>query len=144
MSLLVRLWLYTATQLVIERHGYEINKAVEQIYGNWEESYNQFTQWLLVMQMFVPGIKIEMETILAYHENSLISGIRIFHRLFWAFVSCISAFKFCKPIVQVDGTWLYDKYKETLLVAVARDESDNVIPTAYALVEGYSINEPTY
>ncbi|XP_073219670.1 uncharacterized protein [Cicer arietinum] len=112
------------------------NKAIEQIYGNWEKSYNQLPQWLLVMQTFAIGTKIEMETIPAYHENSLINGIRIFHRLFWAFVPCISAFKFCKPIVQVDGTWLYGKYKGTLLVAVAQDGDDNVIPIAYALVEG--------
>nr|XP_027188644.1 uncharacterized protein LOC101501977 [Cicer arietinum] len=109
------------------------NKAIEQIYGNWEESYNQLPQWLLVMKTFAPGTKIEMETIPAYHENSLINGIRIFHRLFWAFVPCISAFKFCKPIIQVD--WLYDKYKGTLLVAVAQDGNDNVIPIAYAIVE---------
>nr|XP_004515453.1 uncharacterized protein LOC101505981 [Cicer arietinum] len=120
------------------------NKVIEQIYGNWEESYNQLPQRLLVMKTFAPGTKIEMETNPAYHENSLINGIRIFHRLFWAFVPCISAFKFCKPIVQVDGTWLYDKYKGTLLVAVAQDGNDNVIPIAYAIVEGYSINEPTY
>nr|XP_012568941.1 uncharacterized protein LOC105851761 [Cicer arietinum] len=127
------------------------NKAIEQIYGNWEESYNQLPQWLLVMKTFAPGTKIEMETtpayhenrtkiemetIPAYHENSLINGIRIFHRLFWAFVLCISAFKFCKPMVQVDGTWLYGKYKGTLLVAVAQDGNDNVIPIAYAIVEG--------
>ncbi|XP_073225726.1 uncharacterized protein [Cicer arietinum] len=76
-----------------------------------------------------------IEQIYVYHENSLINGIRIFHRLFWAFVPCISAFKFCKPIVQVDGTWLYGKYKGTLSVAVAQDGNDNVIPIAYALVE---------
>lgn len=44
------------------------------------------TQWLLVMKTFVLGTKIEMETIPAYHENSLIGRIRIFHRLFWVFV----------------------------------------------------------
>ncbi|XP_073224917.1 uncharacterized protein [Cicer arietinum] len=37
--------------------------------------------------------------------------------------------------VQIDGTWLYVKYKGTLLVAVAHDENDNVIHIAYALVE---------
>ncbi|XP_012568750.1 uncharacterized protein [Cicer arietinum] len=145
------------------------NKTIEQIYGNWEESYNQLPRWLLVMQTFAPGTIIKMETILAYNEHGLINGMTIFHRLFWAYVPCISAFKFCKPIVQVDGTWLYSKYKGTLLVAVAQDGNDNIIPIAYALVEsetkeawsfflrnlrshvtpqgycyGYSINESTY
>ncbi|XP_073219581.1 uncharacterized protein [Cicer arietinum] len=89
------------------------NKAIEQIYGNWEESYNQLPRWLLVMRTFAPGTIIKMETIPAYNEH-------------------------------VDGTWLYDKYKGTLLVAVAQDGNDNIISIAYALVEGYSINESTY
>ncbi|XP_004488438.1 uncharacterized protein [Cicer arietinum] len=112
------------------------NKAIEQIYGNWEESYNQLLRWLLVMRTFAPGTIIKMETIPAYNEHSLVNGMTIFHRLFWAYVPCISAFKFCKLIVQVDGTWLYNKYKGTLLVVVAQDGNDNIIPIAYALVEG--------
>ncbi|XP_073220969.1 uncharacterized protein [Cicer arietinum] len=88
------------------------------------------------MRTFAPGTIIKMETIPAYNEHGLINGMTIFHRLFWAYVPCISAFKFCKPIVQVDGTWLYGKYKGTLLVAVAQDGNDNIIPIAYALVEG--------
>ncbi|XP_073223351.1 uncharacterized protein [Cicer arietinum] len=112
------------------------NKAIEQIYGNWEKSYNLLPRWLLVMQTFALGTIIKMETIPAYNEHGLINGMTIFHRLFWAYVPCISAFKFCKPIVQVDGTWLYDKYNGTLLVAIAQDGNDNIIPIAYALVEG--------
>nr|XP_012567480.1 uncharacterized protein LOC105851313 [Cicer arietinum] len=111
------------------------NKAIEQIYGNWEESYNQFPRWLLVMQTFAPRTIIKMETIPTYNEHGFINGMTIFHRLFWAYVPCISAFKFCKPIVQVDGTWLYGKYNGTLLVAVAQDGNDNIILIAYALVE---------
>ncbi|XP_073223384.1 uncharacterized protein [Cicer arietinum] len=111
------------------------NKAIEQIYGNWEESYNQLLRWLLVMQTFAPGTIIKMETISAYNEHGLINKMTIFHRLFWAYVPCISAFKFCKPIVQVDETWLYGKYKGTLLVAVAQDGNNNIIPIAYALVK---------
>jgi hypothetical protein len=37
--------------------------------------------------------------------------------------------------VQVDGTWLYDKYKGTLLMAVAQDGNGNIFPIVFALVE---------
>nr|XP_012573029.1 uncharacterized protein LOC101506227 [Cicer arietinum] len=90
------------------------NKAIEQIYGNWEESCNQLPQWLQSTPTMVVG-----------YENTILG-----------FVPCISTFKFCKPIVQVDGSWLYRKYKGTLLVAVAQDGNENVIPIAYAIVEG--------
>ncbi|XP_058726930.1 uncharacterized protein LOC131598330 [Vicia villosa] len=42
---------------------------------------------------------------------------------------------FFKPIIQIDGTWLYGKYKGTLLMAVAQDGNNNIFPIAFALVE---------
>jgi len=59
-----------------------------------------------------------------------------FHRLFWVFEPCIHGFKYCKPVVHVDGTWLYGKNKGTLLLAVAQDGNNKTIPIAFALVEG--------
>jgi hypothetical protein len=44
-------------------------------------------------------------------------------------------FAFCNPIIQIDGTWLYGKYKGTLLMAVAQDGNNNVFPIALALVK---------
>ncbi|RYR13981.1 hypothetical protein Ahy_B04g070687 isoform Q [Arachis hypogaea] len=48
----------------------------------------------------------------------------------------IWAFRHCKPIVQVDGTHLYGKYKGCLLVAVSQDGNNNIVPIAFAIVEG--------
>ncbi|XP_025628188.1 uncharacterized protein [Arachis hypogaea] len=59
-----------------------------------------------------------------------------FHRLFWTFPLCIEAFYHCKPLVSVDGTHLYGKYGGTLLVAIAQHGNSNIIPIAFALVEG--------
>jgi hypothetical protein len=78
-----------------------------------------------------------METVPAMMpDGTCATGNRIFHRLFWAFDPCIKGFAFCKPIIQIDGTWLYGKYKGTLLMAVAQDGNNNVFPIAFALVEG--------
>jgi hypothetical protein len=38
--------------------------------------------------------------------------------------------------VQVDGTWLYGKYRGTLLLAVAQDGNHHIFPVAFAIVEG--------
>ncbi|XP_016172942.1 uncharacterized protein LOC107615392 [Arachis ipaensis] len=46
-----------------------------------------------------------------------------FHRLFWTFPPCIEAFRHCK-------------YGRTLLVAIAHDRNSNILPVAFALVEG--------
>nr|KYP35771.1 hypothetical protein KK1_043177 [Cajanus cajan] len=59
-----------------------------------------------------------------------------FHRVFWTFKPCIHGFKYCKPIVQVDGTFLYGKYKGTLLVFVTQDSNNKIFPIAFAILEG--------
>ncbi|XP_057740107.1 uncharacterized protein LOC130957256 [Arachis stenosperma] len=46
------------------------------------------------------------------------------------------AFRHCKPVVQVDETHLYGKYKGFLLVAVSQDGNNNIVPIAFAIVEG--------
>ncbi|CAK8571481.1 unnamed protein product [Lathyrus sativus] len=112
-------------------------KAVEHVYGNWEHSYHQLPQYLLALQKYVPGTVVILESLPAYTpEGTCVAGSRIFSRLFWAFQPCIKGFAFCKPVIQVDGTWLYGKYKGTLLMAVAQDGNNNIFSIAFALVEG--------
>ncbi|XP_052118909.1 uncharacterized protein LOC127748430 [Arachis duranensis] len=47
-----------------------------------------------------------------------------------------TSFRHCKPLVQVDGMHLYGKYKGALLVAVAQDGNQNIVPIAFVIVEG--------
>ncbi|KAL5141829.1 hypothetical protein HKD37_09G025104 [Glycine soja] len=55
-------------------------------------------------------------------------------------VTCVvEAFKYCKPIIQVDGTHLYGKYRGTLLMATSQDRNGGVLPLAFAVVEGETL-----
>jgi hypothetical protein len=110
-------------------------KAIEMVYGNWYESYAELPSWCRVLHE--RGAKIEMQTIPSEDEHGLEKpNHRTMHRLFWTFRPCIKGFVHCKPLVQIDGTHLYGKYKGTLLVAVSQDGNQNVVPIAYAIVEG--------
>ena len=112
-------------------------KAIELVYGNWEESYKQLPRYLAALRLYSPGTVSIMETLPAQSpDGTRLEGNGIFHRLFWAFRPCIIGFTFCKPLIQVDGTWLYGKYKGSLLMAVAQDGNSNIFPIAFALVEG--------
>ncbi|XP_072087283.1 uncharacterized protein [Arachis hypogaea] len=71
----------------------------------------------------------------AYQGDDLVTDIRVLHRVFWSYYSCIRAFIHYKPVVQVDGTHLYGKYKGCLLVAVSQDGNNNIVPIAFAIVE---------
>ncbi|XP_016185331.2 uncharacterized protein LOC107626962 [Arachis ipaensis] len=74
-----------------------------------------------------------MESI--FGGDDLVPDIRVLHRVFWSYYPCIRAFRHCKPVVQVDGTHLYGKYKGCLLVAVLQDGNNNIVPIVLAIVE---------
>ncbi|PPE01435.1 hypothetical protein GOBAR_DD01544 [Gossypium barbadense] len=42
-------------------------------------------------------------------------------------------------MVQVDETWLYEKYTQILLIAVAQDDKRNVLSIAFAIVESHEL-----
>ena len=111
-------------------------KSIERIYGNWEQSYVDLPQWLLTLQTYVPGTLFDLQTMPLYEDRYRVPHKATFHRLFWTFKPCISGFQFCKPVIAVDGTWLYGKYKGTLLIAITQDGNTETLPVAYALVEG--------
>ncbi|RYR64991.1 hypothetical protein Ahy_A03g010996 isoform G [Arachis hypogaea] len=47
----------------------------------------------------------------------------------------LPAFRHCIPLVSVDRTHLYGKYAGTLLMGIAQDGNNNILPVAFALVE---------
>ncbi|XP_072093544.1 uncharacterized protein [Arachis hypogaea] len=83
-----------------------------------------------------PSAIVHFETMPAYQGDELVGDIRVMHRVFWSYYPCIRAFSHCKPIIQVDGTHLYGKYKGCLLVAVSQDGNNNIVPIAFAIMEG--------
>ncbi|XP_072059669.1 uncharacterized protein [Arachis hypogaea] len=83
-----------------------------------------------------PSAVVHFETMPAYQGDELVGDIRVLHRVFWSYYPCIRAFRHCKPVVQVDETHLYGKYKGCLLVAVSQDGNNNIVPIAFAVVEG--------
>ncbi|XP_016172625.1 uncharacterized protein LOC107615014 [Arachis ipaensis] len=111
-------------------------KAVESIFGGWETSYEALPIWFEVMIHKEPSAVVHFETMPAYQGDDLVPNIRVLNRVFWSYYPCIRAFRHCKPIVQVDGTHLYGKYKGCLLVAVSQDGNNNIVPIAFAIVEG--------
>ena len=97
--------------------------AFEMLYGGWAEAYNRLPRLLVGMAYRNPGM---------YHLVEHIDGV--FRRAFWTFDQCIKAFQHCRPVVSIDGTFLTGKYKGSMLIAMAHDSGDRVLPVAFALV----------
>ncbi|XP_025617065.1 uncharacterized protein [Arachis hypogaea] len=113
----------------------EKQKAIAKIYGDWEESYNRISALLQALQECLPGTIHECIVVPYYNVNMIDREWSWFDKVFWPFPLCIEAFKHCKPFVSVDGTHLYGKYKGMLLIAMAQDGNNNILPIAFSLVE---------
>ncbi|XP_016167818.1 uncharacterized protein LOC107610261 [Arachis ipaensis] len=115
-------------------------KSVEKIFEGWEASYEALPIWFEAMCHKEPSAVVHFETMPAYQGDDLVTDFRVLHRVFWSYYPCIRAFRHCKPVVQVDGTHLYGKYKGCLLVAVSQDGNNNIVPITFAIVEGETSN----
>ena len=67
-------------------------KAIERVYGSWEGSYEILMSWLGAMCSFVRGSIAQINAESACHGIELLSNVRLFQQLFWAFRPCIKAF----------------------------------------------------
>ena len=108
--------------------------AFRMLYGDWEESYNRINFMLGGMAATNPGMRYVVEpfgTQTMMHKGK---SVRMFGRAFWTFGPCINAFKHCRPVLSVDGTFLTGKYKGTIMVAVGHDGGDQLLPLAFAIV----------
>jgi hypothetical protein len=48
----------------------------------------------------------------------------------------VASFTHCRPIISVDDTFLSGKYKGALMVAIGMTVETQLLPLAFALVEG--------
>ena len=108
--------------------------AFRMLYRDWEESYNRVSMMLGGMAAANPGMYYVVEP--SGSETIMHKGksVRIFGRAFWTFGPCINAFKHCRPVLSVDGTFLTGTYEGTIMVAVGHDGGDQLLPLAFALM----------
>ncbi|KAE8662837.1 Acyl-coenzyme A oxidase, peroxisomal [Hibiscus syriacus] len=110
--------------------------AICKLHGEWDSSYNELPSWFYVVQRLNPGTIVEFETQHHYVNDRMVRDRCQFYRVFWTYPQCINAVKYYKPVVQIDGTFSYGKHKQVLLLAVVQDGNRNILPVAFALVQG--------
>nr|KYP73815.1 hypothetical protein KK1_006471 [Cajanus cajan] len=77
-------------------------KPIEDLHGNWEQSYHDLPKLLNAMTIFLNGFFVEKQTRPLYNQQGeMVHDYVQFHRVFWTFKPCIDGFKYCKPIIQV-------------------------------------------
>ncbi|KAL9680146.1 hypothetical protein QQ045_018024 [Rhodiola kirilowii] len=78
-------------------------------------------------------------SIVHWDTSTLDSGRVSLNRVFWSFAPAIEGFKHCRPVISIDATHLIGKWKGVLMIAVSLDAQNEILPLAYALVEGENI-----
>ncbi|XP_052625063.1 uncharacterized protein LOC111888441 [Lactuca sativa] len=108
-------------------------KSIEQVFGNWEESYSALPKFLCVVQKFNPGTIVEWLVSSSTNEEPM-----EFRRVFWAFAPSIKGFVHCRLVISIDGAHLYGKYKGTMMIAMGVDGNNQILPLAFVIVENES------
>jgi len=96
-------------------------KALAMQFRDWEESYNHLPRWWQALQESLPGTIFQYTVHLIVVDGVEDDSTCTLDQVFWAFKPCIDDFNYCKPIVQVDGTFLAGKYHDTLLTTITQD-----------------------
>ncbi|XP_022023776.1 uncharacterized protein LOC110924041 [Helianthus annuus] len=105
-------------------------KAIEEVFGNWEESYNLLPKFLYALQRFNPATMVEW----CISRQTDVNQVE-FRRVFWDFAPSIQGFKHCRPVISIDGTHLYGKPKGKMMIAMGVDGNNQILPLAFAIVE---------
>ena len=123
------------------KHGYDVTmykvweakqKAIAHIYEDFDESYAELPRFLTTLS------NANLDTITLLKCNPCVPGTCIFNSAFWAFSSCIRGFRHCRPVISIDATHLYGKYKGKLLIEMATGGNNKVYPLVFAVVESES------
>jgi hypothetical protein len=66
-------------------------------------------------------------------------GKLVLQRSFLALGARVEAFKLCRPVICIDGTFLTRKYKGTILTVVAAHSNNQLLPLVIAFAEGENV-----
>ena len=106
-------------------------KVIETRFGSYEASYENLHGLLVTIAQRNVGTYFDIMDV----PNPKTPGKFILHRAFFALGQCINAFRNCRPILCMDGTFLTGKYKGQILTAIGVDGNNQVLPVAFAFVE---------
>ncbi|KAH0696084.1 hypothetical protein KY289_013566 [Solanum tuberosum] len=109
-------------------------RAFEKVYGTWEGSFVELSRFMEALKHFNPGTIVEWKT-----EWRVDVIEDVFNYVFWTFKPCIDGFVFCRPVISIDGTHVYEKYDIKLLIAIATDGNGSILPLAFAIVVNESM-----
>ena len=115
-------------------------RVMETRFGSYFDAYDSVVRLLRTLQDRNPGTYVDIKDMFMPEFPT----VRVLHQLFFSFGVCIEAFRHCRPVICVDGTFLTGKYKGQILTAIGQDGQNQVVPLAFAFVESENIESWTW
>ncbi|XP_019256385.1 PREDICTED: uncharacterized protein LOC109234782 [Nicotiana attenuata] len=107
-------------------------KALEFLRGHPVNSYSRLPSYLYILEKTYPGSVVKLKK----------TDDDYFLYAFVAISMSINGWKYCRPVVVVDGTFLKSAYRGIMLTASTLDAAGSILPLAYAVVD--SKNEASW
>ncbi|XP_074351474.1 uncharacterized protein LOC141690585 [Apium graveolens] len=130
----------TILPLVINEYNHQVNynKAwrgkqivIEEVYGSWATTYESLPIFFAVILTANPGSAVEINDVPHSEEG----GTSVCKRIFWYLKAMMDGWKYARPVISIDGTFLKGKYRGKILVAMGVDSNNHPYPLCYALVD---------
>ncbi|GMP73457.1 hypothetical protein CsSME_00031212 [Camellia sinensis var. sinensis] len=113
---------YYGIEVSYRRAWMGVEKARGLVFGDYSSSFDDFRWYVDVSNDCNPGSVFDM-------EFDVDSKGRHFKCLFFAFEACIHGFKYCRPMLMLDGTFLKRRHKGCLLAATTKDDNQVKVMT---------------
>jgi hypothetical protein len=107
-------------------------KVLEHRWGTYEASYHNLPSLLHTIVQMNPGSYYDIKDYPCVEK----SGKLVLQRSLLALGACIETFKVCRPIICIYGTFLTGKYKGTILIIVAANSNNQLLPLPIAFAKG--------
>ncbi|XP_019194863.1 PREDICTED: uncharacterized protein LOC109188688 isoform X2 [Ipomoea nil] len=122
-----------------EHHSLSIRQAYKaldfarrDIKGDLEDNFNKIWSYCLEIEKTNPKTTFKVEESDLQYEG----GKKRFLRMYMCWEACKDGFKYCMPLIGVDGCHIKDKAGGMMLTPVGIDGNEGLFPIAYAIVEG--------
>ena len=116
-------------------------KAKELVDGSFREQYTRLYDYAHELLRSNPKSTVQISTteFTPTEEDLQTPGRPLclyFQRMYVCYKACKESFLTCRPIIGLDGCFLKGYYGGQILAAIGRDPNDQMLPIAFAVVEG--------
>jgi hypothetical protein len=104
-------------------------KILEWLFNTNKESFQNLPKMLLAIR------DLNLRSIVIW-DHKMVDGNKVtFERAFMALDASIDGFQYCHPLISINDTHLYGKYKAKLLIATAYNVHNRVYPLRFDIVK---------